>query len=179
MLPVTSLKPDYGVLRVLLGPQQDYFTDQGIAQFLAGEYRVTPESDRMGYRLEGPKVEHRGDYNIVSDGIAPGSVQIPGNGQPILLLADRQSTGGYPKIATVISADVPRLAQFRPGQSVRFEAVSVAQASALAVRAQETFHRHCAEIRPRPSMAHAFSSEWLLSLNLIGGVSAGNAADES
>ncbi len=119
-----------GRFRVVLGPQDDYFTEQGKRALLEGSYTVSPASDRMGMRLQGPALQHADGYNIVSDGIAPGSIQVPGNGQPIILLADRQTTGGYPKIATVISADLPALGRLAPGARVAFEAVSVAAAEA-------------------------------------------------
>jgi allophanate hydrolase subunit 2 len=86
----------------------------------------------MGMRLDGPKLEHAKGYNIVSDGIAPGSIQVPGNGLPIVLLADRQTTGGYPKIATVVSADMPALGRLVPGAKVAFEAVGIEAAEAAA-----------------------------------------------
>ena len=119
--------------RVVLGPQDDYFTDEGKRTLLESVYTVTPASDRMGMRLAGPLLEHAKGFNIVSDGIAPGSIQVPGNGLPIVLLADRQTTGGYPKIATVISADMPALGRLTPGAKVAFEAVDIAAA--------ETAHR--------------------------------------
>ena len=116
--------------RVVLGPQDDYFTDEGKRTLLQSVYTVTPSSDRMGMRLAGPLLEHAKGFNIVSDGIAPGSIQVPGNGLPIVLLADRQTTGGYPKIATVISADIPALGRLTPGAKVAFEAVDIAAAEA-------------------------------------------------
>lgn len=119
------------VLRVVMGPQDDLFTEEGKATFLSHAYRILPQSDRMGYRFEGPPIRHVADYNIVSDGIAPGSIQVVGSGQPIVMLADRQTTGGYAKIATVVSADLPVLAQCRPGNAVRFRAVSVEEAEDL------------------------------------------------
>jgi antagonist of KipI len=118
-------------IRVVLGPQADRFTEAGIRALLSGPYEMLPQSDRMGARLRGPRVEHARGHDIVSDGIALGSIQVPGDGQPIVLLADRQSTGGYTKVATVCSCDVGRLGQVRPGQSLRFEAVSVAEAHRL------------------------------------------------
>ncbi|MFQ6100599.1 MAG: biotin-dependent carboxyltransferase family protein [Anaerolineae bacterium] len=128
----SNLIPDYGdvpEIHVVLGPQDDYFTDEGIAAFLSGEYQVSPTSDRMGYRLQGPEIAHKERADIISDGIALGSVQVPADRQPIVMMADHQTTGGYPKIATVISADIPLLAQCMPGQStVTFEAVSVEEA---------------------------------------------------
>jgi len=124
------LPPRDGTLRVLLGPQDDCFTAAGIATFLSAEYTITREADRMGYRLDGPAIEHAKGYNIVSDGIPLGAVQVPGAGQPIVMLVDRQTTGGYPKIATVIAPDVAALAQLRPGAKVRFRAVTMAEALA-------------------------------------------------
>ncbi len=115
-------------LRVVLGPQDDYFTAEGIATFLDSAYQLTPEADRMGARLQGPPIAHRGPTGIVSDGVVTGSVQAPPDGQPIVMLADHQTTGGYPKIATVIRADLPLLAQCLPGDRVRFAAVTLAEA---------------------------------------------------
>jgi antagonist of KipI len=119
------------VLRVVLGPQADRFTDAGLAAFLGGVYEVLPQSDRMGVRLSGPRIAHARGHDIISDGIALGAVQVPGDGQPIVLLVDRQSTGGYTKIATVCSFDIPRIGQAKPGQRVRFAAVDVAEAQRL------------------------------------------------
>lgn len=118
-------------IRVVLGPQDNYFTPEAIKTFLGAEYTVSHEADRMGIRLDGPKLTHTRGYNIVSDGIAPGAIQVPGNGLPIILLADRQSTGGYPKIATVISVDLPALGRASPGAKLMFDAVTVEVAQAL------------------------------------------------
>ena len=112
-------------IRVVLGPQHDYFADDQIAAFLAGPWTVSARSDRMAYFLDGPRLTHARGYNIVSDGIAMGAIQVPGDGRPIVLMADRQSTGGYPKIATIIGPDLGRLAQARPGAVFRFAAVSI------------------------------------------------------
>jgi biotin-dependent carboxylase-like uncharacterized protein len=131
LLPSLDLAPPKR-FRVVLGPQEDYFTEAGIATLLSATYTVTPATDRMGMRLDGPKLEHAKGYNIVSDGIAPGSIQVPGNGLPIVLLADRQTTGGYPKIATVVSADMPALGRLVPGSKVAFEAVDIEGAEAAA-----------------------------------------------
>ncbi len=116
--------------RVILGPQDDRFTPEGIAAFLGGPYEVTPHADRMGYRLSGPPIAHARGHDIISDGIPLGGIQVPGEGQPIVLLVDRQTTGGYTKIATVISADIARIGQARPGQRVRFRRVGLAEAHA-------------------------------------------------
>lgn len=118
-------------LRVVLGPQQDHFTEQGIRTFLESEYLVSVQADRMGFRLEGPPVEHRSGADIVSDGIPPGAVQVPGDGLPIILLADRQTTGGYAKIATVCTVDLPGLAQVEMGQRVSFSEVTQQEAYRL------------------------------------------------
>ena len=127
-LPEVETEP---TLRVVLGPQADRFTDEGIATLLTSAYEMLPQSDRMGARLSGPRITHTSGHDIVSDGIALGSIQVPGDGQPIVLLVDRQSTGGYTKIATMCSFDVRRLSQVRPGRRVRFQAVTVEQAHEL------------------------------------------------
>jgi allophanate hydrolase len=119
-----------GPIRVMLGPQDDHFKPEAIADFLANDYKATEARDRMGMRLEGVALAHltTASADIVSDGVMPGAIQVPANGQPIILLADCQTVGGYPKIATVISADLPRLAQVKPGETIRFAAVDAAQA---------------------------------------------------
>lgn len=118
-------------IRVILGPQEDAFTDDGLDAFFHSEYVATPYMDRMGARLEGPEIEHKGRADLVSDGIAFGAVQVPQNGKPIILMADRQSTGGYTKIANVISVDLPKIAQRLAGDKIRFQAVTVEQAQQL------------------------------------------------
>jgi 5-oxoprolinase (ATP-hydrolysing) subunit C len=159
----------HGPIRVMLGPQDDYFTEAGRATFLSATYTVTPQADRMGFRLTGPKIEHgpKG-YNIVSDGIATGSIQVPGMGEPLVLLADRQTTGGYPKIATVITADLGRLAQMRPGATVTFQAVTRVEALAALVEQRAALQAFRSHLRPATSAAD-LTSERLLSLNLIDG----------
>ena len=119
-----------GPLRVMPGPQRDYFTDAAWQQFFAEEFVVGREADRMGLRLDGPRLEHARGADIVSDGVTPGAIQVPGDGRPIVLLADCQTVGGYPKIATVIGADLPRLGHALPGHRLRFVAVSAAEALA-------------------------------------------------
>lgn len=123
--------PDCISLRVLLGPQDDAFTQKGIDTFLGCEYTVTDKADRMGIRLSGEIIESKNGVDILSDGIAAGSVQIPASGTPIIMMADRQTTGGYAKIATVISADLSRAAQARPGTRIRFVRVTEAEAIRL------------------------------------------------
>jgi len=119
-----------GPVRVVLGPQEDFFAVDSVTAFFASEYTVTREADRMGMRLDGPVLAHARGHDIVSDGIVTGAIQVPGNGRPIVLLADHQTTGGYPKLGTVISADVPRLGRMRPGDRLRFEPIDVAAAEA-------------------------------------------------
>ena len=123
--------PDYAndiTVRVVPGPQYDCFTDAGHAAFLSMPYTLTQDSDRMGMRLDGAPIESVKGVDIVSDGTMFGSIQVPRSGKPIILMADHQTTGGYAKIATVCSQDLPLLAQLRPGGTVRFIAVSVDEA---------------------------------------------------
>lgn len=124
---------DYGSgpIRVVWGPQDDYFSARGRKTFVESEYRVSKEADRMGIRFEGPTIEHSKGADIISDGIGPGAIQVPGAGLPIVLLGDRQTVGGYSKIATVASVDLPRLGRLLPGQAVRFTPVSVEEAEKL------------------------------------------------
>jgi allophanate hydrolase subunit 2 len=123
----------------------------------------------MGFRLEGPKLEHRDGYNIVSDGIVTGAVQVPGSGQPILLLADHQTTGGYPKIATVISADLPVVGRRRPGSPIRFAAVDVAEAETIRRRQEATLQRLARQLQPVAESGDIDLAS-LYSGNLISGV---------
>jgi antagonist of KipI len=126
-----DLLPDFSrrsFLRVILGPQQDRFSQQGVETFLSSEYTVSPQSDRMGYRLDGPKIEHTRGADIISEAIARGAVQVPGDGLPIIMLWDAQVSGGYTKIANVISADLDGLAQVMPGEKLRFSAVTLEEA---------------------------------------------------
>ena len=124
---------DYGSgpVRIVWGPQDDYFSDKGRRTFVESDYRVSKEADRMGIRFEGPTIEHSKGADIISDGIGPGAIQVPGAGLPIVLLGDRQTVGGYSKIATVASVDLPRLGRLLPGQTVRFSPVSVEEAEKL------------------------------------------------
>jgi biotin-dependent carboxylase-like uncharacterized protein len=154
-------------IRLILGPQDDLFTERALKTLFREEFAISAQVDRMGCRLEGPKIEHGSGFNIISDGIVQGSVQVPGDGQPIVLLRDGQTTGGYPKIATVISADLDRFAQLPPGSAVRFHLVTREEALTLAkARAQKivSFHE-CAKPLAIESPADA-----LFSSNLISGV---------
>lgn len=140
---------DRSPIRVVPGPQADHFDAAAMAAFFAAEYRVSADADRMGVRLQGTALVHNArGAEIVTDATVPGSVQVPGNGQPIVLLADGQTAGGYPKIATVISADLPRLALAPVGSSLRFALVTVAQAETLAREREADLRRLLATIAP-------------------------------
>lgn len=154
-------------LRVLLGPQDDYFTPAAIEAFFGAAWRLSPRSDRMAYRLEGQALQFAKGHDIVSDGVALGAIQIPGEGLPLVLMADRQPTGGYPKIAHVIGPDLGALAQARPGEEVSFTRVSLDEA----VAARRTlFEAVKAGVRLTPLHRDMLSTDLLLSSNLIGGV---------
>ena len=127
-LPAASQGP----IRVVLGPQDDEFGEDAKALFLDSEWKISATSDRMGYRLEGPAIRHLHGHNIVSDGTVDGSIQVTGIGAPIVLMSDRGTSGGYPKIATVITADFGRFAQIPAGTGFRFKAVTMAEAQAEA-----------------------------------------------
>jgi len=167
-LPATREEP----IRVVLGPQEEYFEPEAVTALLSAEFQVSRESDRMGMRLEGPPLRHRGGWDVISDAIATGSIQVPGSGQPIVLLADHQTTGGYPKIATVVSADLPAIARCRPGGKLRFAAVAAEAAENLYRQAEHRFAELVAAIEPvaKPS---AIKHALLFDENLISGVISG------
>jgi biotin-dependent carboxylase-like uncharacterized protein len=121
----------YNRIRVTLGPHCEAFTERGIRDFLDSEYEVTPQINRMGARLRGESVEHAGAGDILSCATTFGTIQVPADGQPVILLADRQTTGGYPQIATVISVDLPLVAQALPGDRIAFKEVSAQDAVRL------------------------------------------------
>jgi antagonist of KipI len=125
------------LLRVIPGPQDHHFTEKGFQTFCSSSYQVTPQCDRMGVRLEGPKIERRPDVeeSIISEGLISGAIQVPGDGKPIIILTELV-TGGYTKIATIISTDLPKVAQIKPGDKVRFKPISIGEAHFL-LREQE------------------------------------------
>lgn len=131
-----------GPLRVVLGPQDDWFTADSVAAFLTSTYRVTHRGDRMGVWLDGPPIAHAAGFNVLSDGVMPGAIQVPGAGQPVVLLMDCQTVGGYPKLATVITVDLPRLTQSRPDSTLSFAAIDVDTAHRL----YRAYHLVLAEI---------------------------------
>ncbi|MBP8217334.1 MAG: biotin-dependent carboxyltransferase family protein [Thauera sp.] len=155
-------------IRLVPGPQADHFSAAALEALVGGDYRVTAEADRMGVRLEGAKLEHSGAADIVSDATAAGSIQVPGAGQPIVLLADAQTAGGYPKIATVITADLGRLAALRPGQTLRFATVTAAEGAQIARAAEAETRALIAAIRPLP--ADGIDLVALYTGNLVDGV---------
>ena len=167
-LPPTAAQP----IRVVLGPQQEYFTEAAVAALLGSEFRVSPSADRMGMRLDGPLLQHRDGWDIVSDAIATGAIQVPGSGQPIVLLADHQTTGGYPKIATVIFADLPVIGRRRPGDLIRFVAVTVEEAEALCRAEEHRLTELVAALQPVPSR-NGVDLASLYDGNLISGVVSG------
>ena len=182
MLPPLDLAPPPRI-RVVLGPQDDHFTPAGLRTLLESTYTISRASDRMGMRLEGPTLEHSGKgANIISDGIAPGSIQVPGNGLPIVLLADRQTTGGYPKVATVISADMPALGRMTPGSKIAFAAVDIEAAEAAARQLAADIAALPGRIVP-VRRAPAIDPTKLMGENLISGTvdarEGGRAAPES
>ena len=119
---------DDNIIRVMKGLQHDYFSEQSQGDFFSKEYKVTKLTDRMGMRLEGQKLENMKSKNIKSEGITKGSIQIPGDGQPIILLSDHPTIGGYPKIANVITADYDKLVQKTPGSKLKFKLVDLSVA---------------------------------------------------
>ena len=155
-------------IRLVPGPQADHFSAAALEALVGGDYRVTAEADRMGVRLEGAKLEHSGAADIVSDATVAGSIQVPGAGQPIVLLADAQTAGGYPKIATVITADLGRLAALRPGQTLRFATVTAAEGAQIARAAEAETRALIAAIRPLP--ADGIDLVALYTGNLVDGV---------
>ena len=138
-------RPKSLLVRVVLGPQENYFDPGSVKVFLSEPFTITHHIDRMGYNLLGPKLIHTCGPDLISDGVLPGSIQVPGSGQVIVLFADCQPTGGYSKIATVLSADIGRLAQSRPGSIVRFKSVmdnEAHEARLSFLKRFETLHDH-------------------------------------
>jgi 5-oxoprolinase (ATP-hydrolysing) subunit C len=156
-------------IRVILGPQDDYFSREQIRAFCGELWTVSHRSDRMAYFLDGAQIAPANGLDIVSDGIVMGAIQVLGDGRPMVLMADRQVTGGYPKIATVIGPDQGRLAQMRPGSPVRF-AVTTIDAAVAARRAERAILEAPVEAVP---LRKDPSAELLLGSNLISGVSGG------
>ena len=166
-----------GPLRVVPGPQDDRFTASAWQTFTSARFEITAQADRMGMRLQGPVLDHDPGQgpDIISDGAAPGAIQVPGNGQPIILLADAQTTGGYTKIATVIGADLPRLAACIPGDALRFTTVTVEQAENAARDRRALLRRIAGSIGPADP--GGIDEAALYNGNLISGMVDMHAAD--
>lgn len=154
------------IVHVVLGPQAERFTARAHATLSDAVYTVLPASDRMGLRLDGPRLEHTTGADIVSDAIPPGAIQVPGDGRPIVMLADRQTTGGYTKIATVCSADLPALGRVGPGTTLRFQVITIAEAEDR----RRTLDQLIAAWPSRLTPALAAPVVSLLSANLVSGV---------
>jgi allophanate hydrolase len=163
-----NLPHDMGPIRIILGPQDDYFDPAVIDQLTHDPFTITPQRDRMATVLDGPSLTAIRGHDIVSDGTVPGSIQVPSSGRPIVLMAECQTSGGYPKIATVISADLPRFAQLPTGSAFQFEIVDRRTAED-ALRQQHQGHR--AILASLANKAETtLSSTYLLSCDLVGGV---------
>ena len=134
-------------VRVVPGPQQDMFTDKGLATFYGQAYTTTTKCDRMGYRLDGPEIETKHGSDIISDGVAFGAVQVPSHGRPIIMLADRQTTGGYPLLAVITSADLPTFTQLAPGQTVQFNLIDQAEAQTRLEEGRRTINQLAQKLR--------------------------------
>ncbi len=145
-LKAEDFSAEQETLRVVLGPQDERFTKAGIETFLSEEYTVTSDFDRMGCRLEGAFIAAKEMGDMISDGIAYGSIQVPSHGKPIILLSDRQTTGGYPKIATVASVDIPKLVQRKTDHKIRFQSISVQEAQQLYREEELDYNRMRQEI---------------------------------
>ncbi len=141
---------DVVTLRVVPGPQDDMFTEKGIATLYEQTFTTTTKCDRMGYRLDGPEIQTKQGADIISDGIALGAIQVPSHGRPIIMLADRQTTGGYAKIGTVATVDIPKLVQQAPGRKIRFERITVQEAQQL-LREESRFYEKISRKVRRPS----------------------------
>jgi 5-oxoprolinase (ATP-hydrolysing) subunit C len=175
MLDAPWLAATRDPIRVILGPQDDYFSRDQIETFCGATWSISTRSDRMAYFLDGATIAPKDALNIVSDGIVMGAIQVLGDGRPMVLMADRQVTGGYPKIATVIGADIGRLAQLRPGAPLRFARTTIDDAVAARRAIDALLH---APLPMTPLSGNLPSTERLFESNLISGVSGGNVETE-
>lgn len=155
------------IFHVVPGPQDDYFTAGALSAFFEGQFTLTPAADRMAYRFDGPEIPHARGYDIVSDGVALGAIQVAGDKKPLVLMADRQPTGGYPKLGHVARAGIGRLAQMRPGETCLFREVSVTEARAALLLLEDEIATTLQRLRPP---RRTLTSENLLTSNLIDGV---------
>lgn len=169
-ITLTGHRPfnDSGPIRLILGPQDSAFAPDIIARLTERPFTVTPQRDRMAMILGETTLPAAHSHDIVSDATVPGSIQVPGSGTPLVLLAESQTTGGYPKIATVASVDLARLAQMPVGAEVRFALISAADGEELWIERQRRLHQLIATLTPKTEQV--FSSEYLLSCDLVGGI---------
>ena len=157
--------PNEVSIRALLGPQDEDFTAAGISTLFADVYTITNEADRMGYRMEGAVIEHATKPDIVSDALCQGAIQVPGHGMPIVMMADRQTTGGYTKIGSVISSDLRILAQAKPGDKVRFVQVSDEEAVAALKVEQELYAKIKTSLSGQVGQSDAKTKQYKLTVN--------------
>lgn len=167
-LPEACLSREKGPIRVVLGPQQDHFAPEILARLTGKEFLVTPQRDRMAMVLGDVSLPAKRGHDIVSDGTVPGSIQVPGSGQALVLLVESQTTGGYPKIATVISADLARLAQLPAGSRFRFAAVSRDDGERIRIAQASAIRSALAGLVAKPE--GVLHSDYLLSCDLVGGI---------
>lgn len=128
-------------VRVIEGPEAFLFSQEEIHKFYSTEFEILPESNRMGFRLKGQQIQYSSPFEMLSSGVVKGTIQIPVNGQPIVLLSDTQTTGGYPRIGNVIQIDLPLLAQQKPGDRIRFRIISLKEAQSLAYNKETSLRR--------------------------------------
>ena len=159
-----------GPIRVMPGPQEGSFVPEALQALCSEPFIVLSDSDRMAFRLSGPRLQHVGDANIVSDAVLPGSIQVPGSGIATVLMRDCQTTGGYPKIATIISADLDRMARSAPGCEVRFSVATLDEAAAASRQNSQDVEAMLASVQPIPDLQ---AEDALHTVNLIDGVTAG------
>ncbi len=156
-----------GPIRLILGPQDGHFAPEIVARLTGCDFTVTPQRDRMAMVLGGTDLPAARGHDIVSDGTVPGSVQVPGSGMPLVLLAESQTTGGYPKIGTVASVDLARLAQMPVGAQVRFALISAEEGEDLWTARQARLRRLLEALVAKPE--GVLRSDYLLSCDLVGG----------
>ena len=169
--PLAGANPagrDTGPIRVIPGPQDTRFAPEVLKRLTQETFYVTPRRDRMAMVLGGVELPAMGGHDIVSDGTVPGSIQVPGSGLPLVLLAESQTTGGYPKIATIASVDLARLAQMPVDAPVRFVVISRDEGEDLWIAQRRRRDLVLSELVPKP--ATGLTSEYLLSCNLVGGI---------
>jgi biotin-dependent carboxylase-like uncharacterized protein len=168
-----------GPLRVIAGPQDDHFDRDQQALFFGADYRVSPQMDRMGVRFEGPRLKHNArGAEILTDGVTPGAIQVPPDGAPIALSVDGQTTGGYPKIGVIISADLPRLGALRPGDVVRFAQVKLEEAAAARRERAQALEAWMSGIVEAYAPG-ALNEAMLYGGNLVSGVARGDEINEA